>query len=237
MATPHINAEIGDFSDVILMPGDPLRAKHIAETFLENVIEVSNVRSMLGFTGMYKRRKISVMGHGMGIPSCSIYTKELITDFGVKKIIRVGSCGAVRADVKLCDTIIALGACTDSKVNRMRFKDHDFAALADFGMVCNAVDAAKALGVYVRVGSIFSSDLFYTPDPQMFDVLEKYGILGVEMEAAGIYGVAAEFGAKALTICTVSDHIRTQEQTTSIERQNTFNDMIKIALESVLLGD
>ncbi|EFQ7207271.1 purine-nucleoside phosphorylase [Salmonella enterica] len=205
MATPHINAEMGDFADVVLMPGDPLRAKHIAETFLEDVREVNNVRGMLGFTGTYKGRKISVMGHGMGIPSCSIYTKELITDFGVKKIIRVGSCGAVRMDVKLRDVVIGMGACTDSKVNRIRFKDHDFAAIADFDMVRNAVDAAKALGV--------------------------------EMEAAGIYGVAAEFGAKALTICTVSDHIRTHEQTTAAERQTTFNDMIKIALESVLLGD
>ncbi|SQC39415.1 purine nucleoside phosphorylase [Klebsiella pneumoniae] len=165
MATPHINAEMGDFADVVLMPGDPLRAKHIAETFLEDVREVNNVRGMLGFTGTYKGRKISVMGHGMGIPSCSIYTKELITDFGVKKIIRVGSCGAVREDVKLRDVVIGMGACTDSKVNRLRFKDHDFAAIADFGMVRNAVDAAKALGVDARVGNIFSADLFYTPDP------------------------------------------------------------------------
>lgn len=150
MATPHINAEMGDFADVVLMPGDPLRAKHIAETFLEDVREVNNVRGMLGFTGTYKGRKISVMGHGMGIPSCSIYTKELITDFGVKKIIRVGSCGAVRMDVKLRDVVIGMGACTDSKVNRIRFKDHDFAAIADFDMVRNAVDAAKALGVDAR---------------------------------------------------------------------------------------
>ncbi|MEH2920477.1 purine-nucleoside phosphorylase [Samsonia erythrinae] len=237
MATPHINAERGDFSDVVLMPGDPLRAKYIAETFLENAREVNNVRGMLGFTGSYKGRKISVMGHGMGIPSCSIYAKELITEFGVKKIIRVGSCGAVREDVKLRDVVIGMGACTDSKVNRMRFKDHDYAAIADFDMVRNAVDAAKNRGVSVRVGNIFSADLFYTPDPQMFDVMEKYGILGVEMEAAGIYGVAAEFGAKALAICTVSDHIRSGEQTTSEERQTTFNEMIEIALESVLLGD
>ena len=237
MATPHINAEMGDFADVVLMPGDPLRAKFIAETFLQDVREVNNVRGMLGFTGTYKGRKITIMGNGMGIPSCSIYAKELITDFGVKKIIRVGSCGAVRADVKLRDVVIGMGACTDSKVNRMRFKDHDYAAIADFEMTRNAVDAAKAKGIDVRVGNIFSADLFYTPDPQMFDVMEKYGILGVEMEAAGIYGVAAEFGAKALTICTVSDHIRTGEQTTAAERQSTFNDMIEIALESVLLGD
>lgn len=237
MATPHINAEKGDFADVVLMPGDPLRAKYIAETFLENAREVNNVRGMLGYTGSYKGRAISVMGHGMGIPSCSIYTKELITEYDVKTLIRVGSCGAVREDVKLYDVVIGMGACTDSKVNRLRFKDHDFAAIADFELVRNAVDAAQDKGITVRVGNLFSADLFYTPDPQMFDVMEKYGILGVEMEAAGIYGVAAEFGAKALAICTVSDHIRTGEQTTSHERQTAFNDMITIALESVLLGD
>ncbi|CAM4009453.1 purine-nucleoside phosphorylase [Xenorhabdus thuongxuanensis] len=237
MATPHINAEMGDFADVVLMPGDPLRAKYIAETFLEDARQVNDVRGMLGFTGTYKGRRISVMGHGMGIPSCSIYAKELITEFGVKKIIRIGSCGAVSEDVKIRDVVIGMGACTDSKVNRLRFKDHDFAAIADFDLVRNAVDAAKAKNINTRVGNIFSVDLFYTPDPQMFDVMEKYGILGVEMEAAGIYGVAAEFGAKALAICTVSDHIRTGEQTTAEERQNTFNDMIEIALESILLGD
>lgn len=237
MATPHINAEMGDFADVVLMPGDPLRAKHIAETFLTDSREVNNVRGMLGYTGSWKGRRISVMGHGMGIPSCSIYSKELITDFGVKKIIRVGSCGAVRADVKLRDVVIGAGACTDSAVNRQRFQGHDFAAIADFDMARNAVDAAQALGVEVRVGNLFSADLFYTPDPGMFDLMEKYGILGVEMEAAGIYGVAAEFGAKALTICTVSDHIRSHERATSAERQTGFNQMITIALESVLLGD
>ncbi|WP_118987326.1 purine-nucleoside phosphorylase [Photorhabdus sp. CRCIA-P01] len=237
MATPHINAEMGDFADVVLMPGDPLRAKYIAETFLENVRQVNDVRGMLGFTGTYKGRPISVMGHGMGIPSCSIYAKELITDFGAKVLIRVGSCGSVRQDVQLRDVIIGMGACTDSKVNRIRFKDHDFAAIADFDLVRNAVDAAKAKNINVRVGNIFSVELFYTPDPQLFDIMEKYGILGVEMEAAGFYGVAAEYGAKALTICTVSDHIRTHEKLTAEERQTTFNEMIEIALESVLLGD
>ncbi|CAG9410377.1 purine-nucleoside phosphorylase [Providencia alcalifaciens] len=237
MATPHINAEMGDFADVVLMPGDPLRAKYIAETFLQDVRQVNNVRGMLGFTGTYKGRKISVMGHGMGIPSCSIYAKELITDFGVKTLIRVGSCGAVMDDVKLRDVVIGMGACTDSKVNRQRFKDHDFAAIADYDLVHNAVEAAKARNVNVRVGNLFSADLFYSPDPDMFKVMEKYGILGVEMEAAGIYGVAAEFGARALTICTVSDHIKTGEQTTAEERQTTFNEMIEIALDSVLLGD
>lgn len=235
--TPHINAPAGAFADAVLMPGDPLRAKYIAETFLENAEQVTNVRNMFGYTGTYKGRRISVMGHGMGIPSCSIYAKELITEYGVKKIIRVGSCGAVRQDVHVRDVIIGLGACTDSKVNRTRFKDNDFAAIADFALTQAAVQAAKNKGVTVRVGNLFSADLFYTPDIEMFDVMEKYGILGVEMEAAGIYGVAAEFGAQALTICTVSDHIRTGEQTTAEERQLTFNDMIEIALESILIGD
>ncbi|TDQ59526.1 purine-nucleoside phosphorylase [Mesocricetibacter intestinalis] len=233
--TPHINAPAGAFAEVVLMPGDPLRAKYIAEMFLEQAQEVTNVRNMLGYTGSYKGRRVSVMGHGMGIPSCSIYSKELITEYGVKKIIRVGSCGAVRADVKLRDVIIGLGACTDSKVNRIRFKDNDFAAIADFNLVQAAVQAAKQKGIEVRVGNLFSADLFYTPDVEMFDIMEKYGILGVEMEAAGIYGVAAEYGAQALTICTVSDHIRRGEQTTAEERQRTFNDMIEIALESLLL--
>lgn len=237
MATPHINAPEGAFADVVLMPGDPLRAKYIAETFLENVEEVTNVRNMLGYTGTYKGRRISVMGHGMGIPSCSIYAKELITEYGVEKIIRVGSCGAVRKDVHLRDVVIGMGACTDSKVNRIRFKDNDFAAIADYDLLSAAVEAAKQQKKEVRVGNIYSADLFYTPDGEMFDYMEKYGILGVEMEAAGIYGVAAEFGAKALTICTVSDHIRTGEQTTAEERQLTFNDMLVIALESVLIAD
>lgn len=236
MATPHINANPGDFADVVLMPGDPLRAKYIAETFLDDAVEVTNVRNMLGYTGTYKGRKISVMGHGMGIPSVSIYAKELITEFGVKKLIRVGSCGAISTDVKVRDVIIGMGASTDSKVNRMRFKDHDFAAIADFSLVKNAVDAAAAKGVAVRVGNVFSADLFYNPDASMFDVMEKHGILGVEMEAAGLYGVAAEFGAQAVCIVTVSDHIRTGEETTAEERQLTFNDMIEVALESVLLG-
>lgn len=236
MTTPHINAADGAFADTVLMPGDPLRAKFIAETFLDNATEVTNVRGMLGYTGTYKNRKISVMGHGMGIPSCSIYTTELIKFYGVKNIIRVGSCGAISADVNVGDVVVGMGACTDSKVNRLRFRDNDFAAIADFNLTRNAVDAANKLGVPVKVGNLFSADLFYSPDPKMFDVMEKYNILGVEMEAAGIYGVAAEFGAKALAICTVSDHIRTGVAMSSEQRQLGFKDMITVALESVLLN-
>ena len=234
--TPHINAPAGAFAETVLMPGDPLRAKFIAETFLQDAQLVTDVRNMLGYTGYYKGKRISVMAHGMGIPSCSIYTKELITEYGVKRIIRVGSCGAVRSDVRVGDIVIGLGACTDSKVNRIRFKDNDFAAIADFELTQNAVQAAKNKSIQVRVGNLFSADLFYTPDTEMFDVMEKYGILAVEMEAAGIYAVAAEYGIQALTICTVSDHIRTGEQLSSEQRQFGFKDMIEIALESVLLA-
>ena len=181
MTTPHINAAPGDFADTVLMPGDPLRARYIAETYLDDVREVNTVRNMLGYTGLYQGRKISVMGHGMGIPSVSIYAKELITDYGVNTIIRVGSCGAVRDDVKLRDVVIGMGACTDSKVNRMRFNDHDFAAIADFDLTRHAVAAAGEQNVPVKVGNLFSADLFYNPQTDMAERLKRYGILGVEM--------------------------------------------------------
>ncbi len=234
MATPHINANPGDFAESVLFPGDPLRAKFIAETFLEDVVQVTDVRNMLGFTGTYKGKRVSVMGSGMGIPSCSIYAKELITEYGVKNLIRVGSCGAISKDVKVRDVIIAQGACTDSKCNRMRFSGHDFAAIANYELLYKAVESAKAKGIDVRVGNVFSADLFYTPNPEMFDVMESMGILGVEMEAAGLYGVAAEYGANALCVVTVSDHIRTGEETSSEERQKTFNEMIELTLDSLL---
>ncbi|MGS0680553.1 purine-nucleoside phosphorylase [Shewanella sp. 125m-7] len=234
MATPHINAADGAFAETVLFPGDPLRAKYIAETFLENVEQVTDVRNMFGYTGTYKGTRISVMGSGMGIPSASIYATELIKDYGVKNLIRVGTCGAVSTDVKVRDVIIGMGACTDSQVNRLRFKGQDFAAIADYGLLSAVVKAAEAKGTKFRVGNVFSADLFYTPDPSMFDVMEKMNILGVEMEAAGLYGVAAEFGAKALCVCTVSDHIRTGEKTSSDERQTTFNEMIEMTLEAAI---
>ena len=235
MATPHINAEDGAFAETILLPGDPLRAKYIAETFMDDVKQVTDVRNMFGFTGSYKGKPVSVMGTGMGIPSCSIYATELITEYGVKNLIRVGSCGSVSTKIKLLDVIIGMGASTDSKVNRIRFNGHDFAALADYDLLRKAVDAAKARGVDARVGNIFSADLFYSPEENAFDLMEKYNILGVEMEAAGLYGVAAEYGANALCILTVSDQIRTGEKATAEERQTSFNDMLQIALDSVVV--
>ncbi|MGI0116660.1 purine-nucleoside phosphorylase [Zooshikella sp. RANM57] len=237
MPTPHINAKEGAFADTVLMPGDPLRAKFIAENFLENAELVTDVRNMFGYTGTYKGRRISVMGSGMGIPSISIYAKELITEYNVKNIIRVGSCGAINSDINLQDVIIGMGASTDSNVNRIRFKNYDFAALANFDLLQNAYVTAKAKNLPVRVGNIFSADLFYTPDPSSFDAMEKYNVLGVEMEAAGLYGVAAEYGANALAILTVSDHIRRGEALSAEDRQTTFKNMIELALDSIIAGD
>lgn len=211
MVILYINVEMGDFVDVVLMLGDSLRAKYIVEIFFEDVREVNNVRGMLGFIGIYKGRKIFVMGYGMGISFCFIYIKELIIDFGVKKIIRVGFCGVVLSYVKLRDVVIGMGVCIDFKVNRIRFKDYDFVVIVDFDMVRNVVDVVKVLGIDVRVGNLFFVDLFYFSDGEMFDVMEKYGIFGVEMEAVGIYGVVVEFGAKVLIICIVFDYIRIYE--------------------------
>jgi purine-nucleoside phosphorylase len=231
MSTPHIGAEPGDFADVVLMPGDPLRAKYIAERFLTAPKQVTSVRNMLGFTGTYRDRRVSVMGHGMGMPSISIYATELVRFFGVKTVIRVGSCGALAPDVKLRDVIIASAAGTDSKVNRMRLLGHDLPAVADFALVRRAVEAAEKLGRPVRVGPVFSSDLFYHPQEGLWDALEKYGLLGVEMEVAALYPIAAEYHARALGILTVSDHIRQGTHLSADERQTTFDAMIEVALE------
>lgn len=234
MSTPHISANVGEFAETVLMPGDPLRAKFIADNFLDDVECVTKVRNMLGYTGMYKGKKISVMGSGMGIPSISIYATELYKDYGVENIIRIGSCGAVSDDIKIRDIVIGMAASTDSNVNRQRFNQCDFAATADFSLLQRVVNTAERLKQKIQVGNIFTADLFYTPQPEMFAMMEKYGILAVEMEAAGLYGVAAEYGKKALTVLTVSDHIKSGEQTTSDERENTFKDMMKLTLESVL---
>ncbi len=233
MATPHISAEKGDFAPSILLPGDPLRAKHIADNYLGDVKQVNAVRNMFGYTGTYEGVPISVMGTGMGIPSASIYAKELVTEYDVERLVRVGSCGGILSSIELRDVILAVGACTDSTVNRIRYGGFDFAATADFWLLRAASDAAAARGIEVKVGNVHSEDLFYNPDREAFDRMEAMGVLAVEMEAAGLYGVAAEFGARALTICTVSDHVRTGAATSSDERQETFNEMVEIALEAV----
>lgn len=232
-----MNADKGDFAATVLMPGDPLRAEYIANNFLDGARRVTDVRNMWGFTGEYQGIPVSVMAHGMGIPSVSIYVTELITEYDVQRVIRVGSCGTSHPRVNLRDVLIAQGASTDSGVNRMRFGGYDFAALATFSLVQNAVKAAEELKVSYHVGNLFSADLFYTPDPDMFETLAKYDVLGVEMEAAGIFPIAAEHGAEALAICTVSDDIRSGAALTSDERATTFDEMIKVALETVRMSE
>ncbi len=233
MPTPHISASNGEFAPTVLLPGDPLRAKYIAENFLDDVSQVNQVRNMLGYTGSYEGVPVSVMGTGMGIPSASIYATELVSEYDVERLIRVGSCGGVTEKVGIRDVILAIGACTDSGVNRVRYGGHDFAAVADYWLLKAAQEAAATRGIEVKVGNVHSADLFYNPDSEAFDRMEAMGVLAVEMEAAGLYGVAAEKGGRALTICTVSDHIRTGEETSSEEREQTFDEMVEIALEAV----
>ena len=234
MATKHMNAAPGDFADTVLMPGDPLRAQYIAETYLDGARRVTDVRNMWGYTGEYKGRPVSVMAHGMGIPSVSIYCTELITEYDVKRVIRVGSCGTSHPDVQLRDVIIAMGASTDSNCNRMRFGGYDLAALASFDLVEKAVRVAREQGVRHHVGNIFSADLFYTPDPGMFEKMAKFNVYGLEMEAAVIFPIAAENGAEALAICTVSDDLRNGDHLSSDERATTFDEMILVALETAV---
>ncbi|HEX5792028.1 MAG TPA: purine-nucleoside phosphorylase [Rheinheimera sp.] len=230
MATPHINAPAGAFAETVLMPGDPLRAKHIAETFLTDAVCVNTVRNMFGYTGTYKGKPVSVLGSGMGIPSMSLYATELVKFYAVKNIIRIGSCGGLPLSVQVRDVVIGMGASTDSNVNRNRLAGMDFAAMASFELLEKAVAAARAKNINVKVGNVFTSDLFYNPSETLFDTLEKYGVLAVEMEAAGLYGVAAEYGINALAIFTVSDHIRTGEALSAELRQTSFNEMVEVAL-------
>lgn len=234
MPTPHISAAAGDFAPVCLMPGDPRRARYIAETFLTDARMVTDVRSMEGFTGTHEGRPVSVMAHGMGVPSVSIYATELVREYGVSTLIRIGSCGSIRADLALRSVVVALAASTDSNVNRVRFGGYDLAAVADFDLARAAVDAAAALSVPVRVGSVFTSDLFYAPDPGVNELAARLGALAVEMEAAGLYGVAAEHGVRALTLLTVSDHLLDDSHLSSDDRQQSFDDMVRVALATAV---
>jgi purine-nucleoside phosphorylase len=234
MATKHMNAANGDFAATVLMPGDPLRAEYIANNWFDNPRRVTDVRNMWGYTGTWQGLPISVMAHGMGIPSVSIYTTELIESYGVKRVIRVGSCGTSHPDVRLRDIVIAQGASTDSGVNRMRFGGYDLAALASFDLVQKAVAAAEKQGVRYHVGNVFSADLFYTPDPDMFATMAKYNVYGIEMEAAGIFPIAAEHGVEALAICTVSDDIPGGAALSAEERATTFDEMINVALATAI---
>jgi len=233
--TPHIAAAEGDIAEAILLPGDPLRAKFIAETYFEAPREVTAVRNMLGFTGTYKDMPVSVMGTGMGIPSASIYITELIRSYGAKRLVRVGSCGGISTDLGMRDIILAIGACTDSGVNRARYGGWDFAATADFDLLLSAAQAAGSAGLDVHAGNVHSSDSFYNPVSDALAIWQKMNVLAVEMEAAGLYGIAIEEGVRALAVLTVSDHIVTQQETTSEERERTFGDMITIALDALVI--
>ncbi len=230
----HIGAEPGEIAPHVLMPGDPLRAKWIAETFLEDATCYSEVRGMYGFTGTWKGKRVSVQGSGMGMPSISIYVNELFTDYDVQAVTRVGSCGALTHDLALRDLVIASGACTDSSMNRITFEGLDYAPVADFDLLRGAWEAAQDLPVTSKVGLIMSSDSFYASRPELTSRMAEYGVLAVEMEAAALYTLAAKHKRKALAVCTVSDHILTGAETTAAERQETFGHMVDVALSAML---
>lgn len=230
--TPHIGAQYGEIAQSVLMAGDPLRAKFMAEKFLENPVQINNVRGMLGFTGTYKGKRVSVMGHGMGIPSIGIYTYELFNFYGVETIIRVGSAGAIQKDLHIGDLVIGQGACTDSNYGSQYELPGTFAPIADFSLVRGAADACERMGYRYRVGNLFSSDIFYS-DNAHNDKWTSMGVLAIEMEASALYMNAARAGKKALTICTISDHLITGEATTAEERQTTFTHMMDVAFSLI----
>ena len=230
--TPHIGAQLGEIAETVIMAGDPLRAKFMAETFLSDAVQFNSVRGMLGYTGYYNGKRVSVMGHGMGIPSIGIYTYELYNFYDVKTIIRVGSAGAYSPDLKIGDLILAQGACTDSSYGNQYRLAGTYAPIADFDLLRGAADTCERLGYRYKVGNVLSTDAFYA-DVSGLDGWLKMGVLGVEMEAVALYMNAARCGKRALVICTVSDHVITGEVTTSEERRTTFTHMMEVALSLV----
>ncbi len=230
--TPHINAKKGDIAETVLMPGDPRRAKWAAENFLTDARLVNEVRGMFGFTGTYKGNPVTIHGSGMGMPSLSIYANELITQYGAKTVIRIGSCGAMQHHVNVRDVVIAMTATTMSTPSRGIMRDLNFAPCADYGLLEKAVASARAKGTTTHVGGIYSSDVFYDERPDLTEIMTRHGVLGVEMEAAELYLVAARHGARALAICTVSDHLLTHEALPAEDREQSFGDMVEIALEA-----
>ncbi|MBU2868772.1 purine-nucleoside phosphorylase [Pacificibacter marinus] len=232
MPTPHISAAKGDIAETVLLPGDPYRAKWAAETFLDNPKLVNEVRGMFGFTGTYKGNPVTIHGSGMGMASLSIYANELITEYGAKTLIRIGSCGAMQEAVNIRDVIIAMTASTLSTPSRGIFKEINFAPCADYDLLEKAVAAARAKGTTTHVGNIYSSDVFYDERPDLNDIMIRHGILGVEMEAAELYNLAARHSVRALAVLTVSDHLITHEALPSSERESSFGDMVEIALQA-----
>ncbi len=228
--TPHIRAKENEFAKTVLMPGDPLRAKYIAENFLDNVVLVNDVRNMLGYTGEYKGKKISVMGSGMGMPSIGIYSYELIKFYGVENVVRVGSCGAINEDLNLYDIILANGASTNSNFQSTYKLNGIHSATASFELLLSAYKSCEKLGVKPHVGNVLSSDIFYHDDPNEWKNWQKMGVLAIEMEAHALYLNCNRLGANGLTILTVSDSLVTGEETTATERERSFNQMIEVAL-------
>lgn len=230
----HIAAKPGEIAEFILLPGDPLRAKFIAENFLTGAVQYTDVRNILGFTGTYRGKKVSVQGTGMGIPSISIYLNELFRDYGVKRAIRIGTAGSIQENIKIRDLVIAMSASTDSGVNNIRFGGRNFAPTASFTLLKTAYDAAFARGWLPQVGNVVCSDQFYTEDPEEWKLWAKFGALAVEMETAELYTLAAKYGREALTILTISDSLVNHEETTAMERQTSFTQMVEIALETAV---
>ncbi len=230
--TPHIGAKYGEIAPTVIMAGDPLRAKFMADNYLENPVLFNNVRSMLGFTGTYKGKRVSVMGHGMGIPSIGIYTYELFNFYDVDTIVRIGSTGAIHPDLKIGDLVLAMGACTDSNYGAQFQLPGTFCPIADYDLLVTAVNTCKELGYRYKVGNVVSSDAFYSANPQN-DKWMKMGVLSVEMEAAALYMNAAYAGKRAMSMFTVSDHILTGEATSAEQRQTTFTHMMDVALSLV----
>ena len=230
----HIAAKAGEIAEAILLPGDPLRAKFIAEKFLENARQYNEVRGMLGFTGTYKGKPVSVQGTGMGIPSISIYVNELFRDYGVKRAIRIGTAGSIQENLKVRDLVIAMTACTDSGSNRIRFGGRDFAPAATFTLVKKAWECAAARGWQVKVGPIVSSDMFYTENPEEWKLWAKYGVLALEMESSELFTLAAKYGRECLSLLTISDSMITGEATSPEERQTSFTRMMEVALETAV---
>ncbi|MBQ3581779.1 MAG: purine-nucleoside phosphorylase [Alistipes sp.] len=233
MPTPHIGAHEGEIAKKVIMAGDPLRAKFMAETFLENPVQYNSVRGMLGYTGTYKGKRVSVQGHGMGMPSIGIYSYELYNFYGVETIIRTGSAGAYHPDLKLGDVMIAIGACTDSNYAAQYNLPGQFSPTADFALARAAVEKAEQMGIRYRVGNILSSDVFYGDDAERWKQWQKMGVMGVEMEAAALYMNAARRGKKALCICTVSDSLVTGEACSAEQRQTSFTNMMEIAFDII----
>ena len=230
--TPHIGAKYGEIAEIVIMAGDPLRAKFMAERFLENPVQFNNVRGMLGFTGTHEGKRVSVMGHGMGMPSIGIYTYELYQFYDVQTIIRVGSAGSIHADLHVGDLVVAMGACTNSNYAMQYEMPGTYAPIADFGLLRGAAEACERMGYRYKVGNVLSSDIFYSENAHN-DKWMNMGVLAVEMEAAALYMNAARLGRKALVVCTISDHILTGEVTTAEERQTSFTHMMDVAFSLV----